>query len=187
MDPTASTPVPVPMSPGRRRALLGAVAGVATAAGAGLAWWRYRPHDISASVLEPFWAGSFDTPQGPPLAMQAFRGKPLLINFWATWCPPCIEEMPLIDAFYRENSHKSWQVVGLAIDQPSAVRAFLTRAPVSYAIGLAGLDGTGLAKSLGNSSGGLPFSVVVSARGEVLHRKMGRLLPADLAGWASTS
>jgi hypothetical protein len=74
--------------------------------------------------------------------------------------------------------------VGLAIDQPSAVRAFLGRRPVRYPIGMAGLEGTSLGKSLGNASGGLPFSVVVGTEGNLLHRKMGRLLPADLAGWA---
>ena len=117
--------------------------------------------------------------------MDIFRGKPLLVNFWATWCPPCVEELPMIDAFYRQHVGKSWQVLGLAIDQPSAVRTFLARTPVSFPIGLAGLEGTELGKSLGNASGGLPFSVVVSAAGQLLHRKIGRLSATDLSGWAS--
>jgi thiol-disulfide isomerase/thioredoxin len=164
--------------------LLGAVGVVAAAAGAGLAWWKFEPRGVEAEALASFWSASFDTPSGPPLAMRGFQGRPLLINFWATWCPPCVEEMPLIDAFYREHMTKGWQVVGLAIDQPSAVRAFLGRRPVRYPIGMAGLEGTSLGKSLGNASGGLPFSVVVGTEGNLLHRKMGRLLPADLAGWA---
>ena len=130
------------------------------------------------------WPLDFETPEGTTLAMQSLRGKPLVLNFWATWCPPCIEELPLLDAFYRENSPKSWQVVGLAIDQPSAVRKFLARTPVSFPIALGGLGGTDLGRALGNLAGGLPFTVVVGAGGDVLKRKMGRLTPADLAQWA---
>jgi thiol-disulfide isomerase/thioredoxin len=168
----------------RRRLLYGAVAVAAAAAGAGLAWWRHTPGEASSDATTTLWNSSFDTPQGTQLAMQAFRGKPLLLNFWATWCPPCIEELPMIDAFYRQNASKNWQVLGLAIDQPSAVRTFLARTPVSFPIGLAGLEGTELGKSLGNASGGLPFTVVLSADGRLLHRKMGRLTDADLAAWS---
>jgi len=112
------------------------------------------------------------------------RGRPLLINFWATWCPPCVDELPLIDGFYRENARKSWQVVGLAIDQPSAVRTFLQRTPVTFPVGMAGLEGTELARSLGNTSGGLPFTVVLGADGHVRQRRIGRVAPSDLAQWS---
>jgi hypothetical protein len=75
----------------------------------------------------------------------------------------------------------------LAIDQPSAVRKFLARTPVRYPIGLAGLEGTELGKSLGNDNGGLPFTVVLGADGSVRQRRMGRLSSADLAQWASAA
>ncbi len=115
--------------------------------------------------------------------MASFKGKPLLLNFWATWCPPCVEELPLLDGFYKQNASNGWQVLGLAIDQPSAVRNFLTKMPLSFAIGLAGLEGTDLVKSMGNLSGALPFTVVFGQSGQLLHRKMGLVSAADLSQW----
>jgi thiol-disulfide isomerase/thioredoxin len=115
--------------------------------------------------------------------MKSLQGRPLVINFWATWCTPCIEEMPLIDAFFRQNDSKGWQVVGLAIDQPSRVRQFLNQFPVDYAIGLAGLNGTELSKILGNDVGGLPFTVVLNAKGDLIQRHLGKLTPSDINKW----
>ena len=118
------------------------------------------------------------------MQLQNFRGRPLLINFWATWCPPCIDELPLINAFYEKNKANGWQVIGLAIDRPSAVQAFLQKMPLAFPIGMAGLTGSDLAKQLGNPSGSLPFSVVLGAQGGILQRKLGRLTPEELAAWA---
>jgi thiol-disulfide isomerase/thioredoxin len=174
---------PSPADP-RRRALLYAGIGAAAAIAGGAVAIRQWEGRGSASVDPSLWAATFETPTGSPLAMQAFRGKPLVLNFWATWCPPCVEEMPLLDAFSRQNAGKSIQVVGLAIDQPSAVRAFLQRTRVSYPVGLAGLGGTELAKALGNESGGLPFTVVVGADGQVVQRRIGRVSQADLGRWS---
>jgi len=173
-----------PAAPSRRRLLYAGVAGAAAAAGAGLALWNWRVREASRDAAASLWGMSFDTPEGPPLAMQTLRGKPLVVNFWATWCPPCVEELPLLDGFFRQNAAKGWQVVGLAIDQPSSVRSFLRRTPVKFPIALAGLGGTELGQAMGNLAGGLPFTVVIGAAGEVLQRKMGRVSAADLALWA---
>lgn len=167
----------------RRRVILGTAAAVAGAAGAGLAWWRYQPHAIDAGAEGSFWMQQFDTLEQIPLTMRSFKGRPLVLNFWATWCPPCIEELPLLDAFYRQNSVKGWNVIGLAVDQADAVRAFLRKAPLQFPVALAGLGGTSLSKSLGNLTGALPFTVVFDADGAVAHRKMGLVTPADLARW----
>ncbi len=117
--------------------------------------------------------------------MASLKGRRVLLNFWATWCPPCVEELPLLDSFQQQRAANGWQVVGLAIDQPSAVRQFLARTPVRFPIGLAGLEGTELAKSLGNLSGGLPFTVVLGPDGQVRQRRMGKLSRADLDAWAA--
>jgi thiol-disulfide isomerase/thioredoxin len=164
----------------RRRLLLGAAGGAALVGGA---WWslRVRAPDPAA---EAFWARSFETPQGGQLSMQSLRGRPLLVNFWATWCAPCVRELPEIDRFYRDFAAEAWQVVGLAIDGPTPVREFLGRFDLSFPIGLAGLDGTALVRQLGNDRGGLPFSVAFGADGRVIHRKLGETSYAELAGWA---
>ncbi|MEY4268704.1 MAG: hypothetical protein RIS90_3239, partial [Pseudomonadota bacterium] len=127
------------------------------------------------------------TPQGSPLALVTLRGRPLLVNFWATWCPPCIEELPLLSSFFQQNRAKGWQVLGIAVDQPDAVNRFLARSPVSFAVAMAGMAGLELSKSLGNLSGGLPFTVVLTADGEVAHRKIGRVTEADLSAWSGLS
>ena len=93
--------------------------------------------------------------------MAELRGQPLLINFWATWCPPCIKELPEFDRFARSHA-KQLRVVGLAIDSLAPVQEFLKKQPVGFAIGLAGFAGTDLARSLGNS-----------ARRAALHRAAG--------------
>lgn len=182
-----STATP-PQSPVRRALVWGAAA-AAGLAGAGLAWWRLQPHGSSSeatAALNAFWVLSLETPEGAPLPMQGFRNVPLVVNFWATWCPPCVEEMPLLDSFYRENKAKGWQILGVAVDQPSAVRRFMQKTPVTYPIGMAGMGGTELSKSLGNLAGGLPFTVVVHPKGNVIHRKIGQVSPQDLAQWAGS-
>jgi hypothetical protein len=95
-----------------------------------------------------------------------------------------VEELPLIDRFYRENQAKKWQVLGLAVDQPSAVRTWLAQRPLSFPVAMAGFGGTELSKTLGNLSGALPFTVVFGPTGSVLHRKSGKVTEEDLSQWA---
>ena len=175
----------------RRRRLLGTLGGAAVLAGAGLAWWRQRttatgpaaPGVAGPSAAADLWAMSLATPQGAMLSLASWRGRPLLLNFWATWCPPCVEELPLLDRFYQENSANGWQVLGIAVDQQDPVQRFLSRSPVVFPVVLAGFAGMELSKSLGNLSGGLPFTVVLGQDGVVAHRKMGKVTVADLSAW----
>ena len=89
----------------------------------------------------------------------------------------------MLEAFWREHASKGIQMLALAIDQPSAVRRFLERQPLSFPVGLAGLTGTQWARDLGNSQGGLPFTVIFKKNGDISRQKLGQLTPQDLNAW----
>ena len=165
----------------RRRWALGALGATALGAGVGASWWRNRPKPDAAPA--GLWARQWVSPQGPSIAMQSFHGRPLLVNFWATWCPPCIEELPLIETFYQQNKANGWQVLGLAVDKLERVQSFLRATPLSFAIGMAGLEGTELSRELGNMTGSLPFTVVLASDGQIAQRKLGRIVQQDLDQW----
>lgn len=170
----------------RRSWVLGGAAIAASVAGAGLSWQKMQPTGDSGDRLGPeFWSQRFERPEGGELALDSLRNAPLLLNFWATWCPPCVKEMPLLDGFYRQQQAAGWRVVGLAIDSPTPVREFLAKRPVGFPIGLAGLAGTDLGRTLGNATGSLPFTVVIGRDGTVIERKLGAVDAADLARWAA--
>lgn len=167
----------------RRHALYAGVATAAALAGAGVAWRRHASQPITVDALRTVWSAEFDTPSGESLKLADFRGKPLVLNFWATWCPPCVEEMPLLDAFFRQNLSKGWQVIGLAIDQPSQVKRFVSQFPVGYPIALGGMNGSEVGRLLGNVQGGLPFTVVFDATGNVTLQKLGKLSADEIKSW----
>ena len=182
-DLTPSSEFAEKPSQNRRRWLLGSVAGVAALGGAGWAWRNYPPQMTLTAAESALWGREFTTPDGRQLSMASLRGKPVLLNFWATWCPPCVEELPLLSRFYEGNSAKGWQVLGLAVDQPEPVKRFLMKSPVTFPVAMAGMEGVEVSRSLGNLSGGLPFSVVLGSDGRVAHRKMGKVSPEDLRAW----
>ncbi len=171
-------------SPRRRKLLFASAAGAAALAGAGLATWRYRLREPEDGVLAALWALEAELPSGGIYKLAKLKGKPLVVNFWATWCPPCVEEMPLLDAFYRQNVSNGWQMVGLAADNAQAVNKFLGQTPVQFPTPLAGVAGIALSRTLGNLTGALPFTVVINSQGAIALRHMGKLSAEQIAGFA---
>lgn len=177
--------------PSRRLLLAGAAASTALLAGAaGWHWWQtQRPASVLGSPegIPDFWDKTFPQPNegAPAVALRQFQHQPLIVNFWATWCPPCVAELPILNRFFLQQQSKGWQMLGIAVDKPQAVRQFLARQPLGFSIGLASTEGRNLARDLGNLGGGLPFTVLLDASGQVRQRKIGQITPQLLQDWTA--
>jgi thiol-disulfide isomerase/thioredoxin len=122
---------------------------------------------------------------GKPQALAQWKGKPLLVNFWASWCAPCVQEMPELSELAAKDGGKHFNVIGIGIDSPANLVEFTRKTKVAYPLYVGGLSGTDLSRELGNANGGLPFTVLIGADGQVRKTYLGRLkfdqLRADLA------
>lgn len=112
-----------------------------------------------------------------------FAGRPLLINFWASWCAPCLEEMPELERYSREQGRNGVQVIGVALDAPDAVRDFLTHTPVGYPILLDQPGADDASVRLGNVRGALPYSVLIDRQGRIAKTRLGPFEPGEISGW----
>lgn len=138
-----------------------------------------REGDRLPAIVLPDPAGR-PTPLAPLVA-----GRPALINVWATWCGPCVKEMPMLDAFDREQAPNGVRVVGIALDDPAAVADFMGRHGINYPT-LVDAPGTADAGvRLGNPRGVLPYSLLVAADGRILRQWVGPLEQDDLDAWAA--
>ncbi len=115
----------------------------------------------------------------------AYSGRRILINLWASWCAPCVKEMPELQRFSATQGRNGVQVVGIALDDPAAVRAFLRRVAVSYPILLDTPGPTDAGVRLGNPQGVLPYSVLVSAEGRLLRQRIGPFDDGEIMRWAA--
>lgn len=165
-----------------RRVVVAGVAAAATAAGVG--WSLWRPGARGNNTQAALWSLRFERPNGQVLSLAALRGQALVLNFWATWCPPCVREMPALDRFQRDFGPRGWRVVGLAVDSAAPVREFLARTPVSFDIGLAGVAGIALSRQFGNHHGGLPFTALFDRAGTLRVQQAGESRYEWLASWA---
>lgn len=117
--------------------------------------------------------------------LSEFHGKRVLLNFWASWCVPCLAEMPALDTANRNFGDKGTIVLGIAMDDPARVRAFLATHPVNYPILIGQLASPSTSLRFGNIDEVLPFSVLLDDNGRVLAVRRGPLEPGQLADWLS--
>jgi thiol-disulfide isomerase/thioredoxin len=119
-------------------------------------------------------------PDGKPANSANWQGKLLVVNFWASWCPPCVEEMPALSRLQTEFKQQNVLFVGIGIDSPSNIREFLKKTPVAYPIVIGGIDGSNISKEMGNTQGALPFTVVINSQGKAVSSKLGKISEDEL-------
>jgi len=148
---------------------------ISTAAGAGAV----------TNAVTNLYAQSLNDLEGKPQPLAQWKGKPLLVNFWATWCGPCVREMPELMHLASEDGGKRFNVIGIGIDSPTNMSEFAAKMNVTYPLYVGGMGGTELSRGFGNTNGGLPYTVLIGADGQVIKTYLGELkfdeLRADLA------
>ena len=165
------------MTPRRRNVMVaGLVAATALGTGAFVAA-RVPRRSPEVDALE---SARFVDLQGRPRTLSEWRGKFVVANFWATWCAPCLEEIPLLIVTRRAHVHRMIEIVGIAIDQVPKVQQFAAKMQIDYPILVADSQGLDLIRTLGNRSGGLPFTVFLDRAGRPARTKIGVLRQPEL-------
>ncbi len=152
---------------------------LALVAGIWLAQTRYAPQApaLPAAVL---WQLTYPDTQGRPQALSQWRGRVLVLNFWASWCAPCREEIPDFVALRAQYAAKGVEFVGIAVDNQANVAQFMQRQAVNYPILIGEGAANNLARQLGNPSGALPYTIVLDREGNIVLKHLGRLPRARL-------
>ena len=158
----------------------------ALVAGAGL-WLATRPapepRQLDAPTIDgaALYAASFRGGDGAPQSLGRFQDKWLVINFWATWCAPCREEMPLFSRLQGEWSGRGVQFVGLSAEAPELAQRFAREHAIDYPVWTGGAEVMELSRRLGNNGGVLPHTVIVAPGGKVVAAKVGAYNQSELA------
>jgi thiol-disulfide isomerase/thioredoxin len=175
---TAAAPTAAPVR-SRRIAVIVTATVVALAVGVATALWHRGSNDAvrdGTAVLNLV----LPDLQGREQALAQWRGKVLVVNFWATWCAPCREEMPQFVAAQARDGAKGLQFVGIAVDDPGKVQAYAREVKLNYPALIGGFGAIDLSKALGNDLAALPFTIVVDRQGRVAATQLGPLKQAKL-------
>ena len=129
----------------------------------------------SASAQASNAAPTVDLPDlnGRKVKLTDYKGKVLVVNLWASWCPPCQKETPEFVALQKELGDKGVQFIGIGVDEEAPIREFVTRMGVNYPILLAGDQGDQMLLDFGDTQGALPYTLVIDRSGQVRERHLG--------------
>lgn len=136
--------------------------------------------NIPQAAVAHFFTTQLSDSLGTPQALAQWQGKPLVINFWATWCSPCREEMPAFSRLQEKHAVNGVQFVGIALDTPENVATYLKQVHVSYPLLMAESEGMELTQQLGNSRLALPYTVVLDATGKPRLTHLGKVPEQEL-------
>jgi peroxiredoxin len=154
------------------------IAGIALGAlAAGVYFGRTGSPEAAATALLGLSLPDID---GREQRLDQWKGKVLVVNFWATWCEPCREEMPDFVRAQAASSAKGLQFVGIAIDQPDKIRQFAKELQLNYPSLVGGYGALELSKTFGNKLMALPFTLIIDRGGQVAYAQMGPLKPGKL-------
>lgn len=145
------------------------------------AGYRQTAQDApQSSAVNNLLSQSMPDSNGKPQALAQWKGKALVVNFWATWCNPCVEEMPELSALQPELAPREIHILGIGIDSAQNIAEFSSKYKISYPLFVAGVSGTELSRQFGNTGGGLPFTVLIGRDGKVKKTFLGRLKMKEL-------
>ena len=164
----------------RRFVIAASVAVVAAAAGFAIHLWFFRAPAEAALRSSDFFHVTLKDLHGNPQPLDQWRGKVLVVNFWATWCEPCRKEIPEFIRTQDRYGSRGLQFVGIAIDQPDKVAAFVDELHINYPVLVGDLTAMELARGLGNRLGALPFTAVFDRHAKLVEVKTGLLDEARL-------
>jgi peroxiredoxin len=162
---------------GRREALVFGAVGVAAAAAGFLAGPLILQSRSGAADLL---SARYPDRTGRVRSLSEWSGQILVCNFWATWCAPCIEEIPLLVSVREAFLRKGVEIVGIGVDSSDKIAQFTAKTPISYPVLIADASALDLLRKLGNTAGGLPYTVILNRRGAIEHRKLGAFKNTEL-------
>ena len=146
------------------------------------------PETPTAPESSPLFAARLNDPAGQVVAFEQYRGKPLLVNFWATWCGPCREEIPALKLTRAAHRAEGLEVIGIDVGEDAeTVRRFVAAMNIDYPLLLSSDEGNALMKALGNGRLALPFSLAIDRHGEIVVSKLGLMRPADVEFMAAAA
>ncbi len=159
--------------------------------------WQLRPtaetpqatlRKLPAETLAALFASQFPDQHGKTQDLAQWREQPLLINFWASWCPPCREEIPLLARMHRNQSDKTPKIIGISVDLADKSQKTAINYGATYPLLLGGERGIDLMRTLGNTSLALPYTLLIDPQGKIILQQAGLIPPAMLdAAWRQAS